>query len=153
MHNGPAIEVRFRSSESTIQSIDLKLRQAPGLFWEAPDASPKLKKQIEAWLKSYARGENPETILPLEFKNLPPFTTSVLRELSSIPFGKTVSYQELAMRLGNPKAARAVGQGCGRNPFPLIIPCHRVLAAHKGLGGFSCGLPIKECLLEFEEIL
>jgi methylated-DNA-[protein]-cysteine S-methyltransferase len=81
-----------------------------------------------------------------------PFHLQVWRELREIPPGKTVSYQELARRLGKPLAARAVGQACGANPIPLIIPCHRVIAANGTLGGFSSGLERKRWLLEHEQV-
>jgi O-6-methylguanine DNA methyltransferase len=70
--------------------------------------------------------------------------------MRAIPFGKTLSYQEIALSIGNPKACRAVGGACGANPIPLLIPCHRVLAAHKHLGGFSGGLDWKIKLLTRE---
>ena len=64
--------------------------------------------------------------------------------------GKTVSYQELATMTGHPKSARAAGSACGRNPCPLIIPCHRVITSAGKLGGFTAGLEIKKLLLAFE---
>jgi O-6-methylguanine DNA methyltransferase len=94
--------------------------------------------------------------LPLALDDVPldlrgtPFQLRVWQELGKIPPGETVSYQELARRLGNPKAARAVGQACGANPLPLIVPCHRVIAANGTLGGFSSGLEHKRWLLAHE---
>ena len=79
-----------------------------------------------------------------------PFQRRVWQELRRIPRGQTISYKELAQRIGNPKACRAVGQANGRNPIPLIIPCHRVIAADGGLGGFSSGLERKRWLLRHE---
>ncbi len=79
-----------------------------------------------------------------------PFQLRVWQELRRIPRGKTISYGELARRVGNPKASRAVGQANGRNPLPLIVPCHRVIAADGGLGGFSSGLDHKRWLLHHE---
>ena len=80
------------------------------------------------------------------------FQQSVWKALTKIPVGKTVTYAELAQRVGKPKASRAVGSACGKNPIPLIVPCHRVLASNGGLGGFSSGLPVKKDLLKAEGI-
>jgi methylated-DNA-[protein]-cysteine S-methyltransferase len=79
-----------------------------------------------------------------------PFQLRVWQELRRIPRGQTISYKELARRLGNPKASRAVGQANGTNPLPLIIPCHRVINANGGLGGYSSGLERKRWLLRHE---
>ena len=79
-----------------------------------------------------------------------PFQLRVWQELQRIPRGQAISYKELAHRVGNPKATRAVGQANGRNPIPLIIPCHRVIAADGSLGGYSSGLDRKRWLLRHE---
>jgi methylated-DNA-[protein]-cysteine S-methyltransferase len=79
-----------------------------------------------------------------------PFQLQVWQELRRIPRGQTISYKELARRVGNPKASRAVGQANGLNPLPLIIPCHRVINADGSLGGYSSGLDRKEWLLKHE---
>ncbi|MDE2029837.1 MAG: methylated-DNA--[protein]-cysteine S-methyltransferase [Alphaproteobacteria bacterium] len=78
------------------------------------------------------------------------FQHKVWREMAKIPSGSVRSYGEIARRIGNPKAARAVGAACGANPVPYIVPCHRVVAANGGLGGFSGGLDIKKKLLRVE---
>jgi methylated-DNA-[protein]-cysteine S-methyltransferase len=75
---------------------------------------------------------------------------SVLEELQKIPYGTTASYSDIAVRIGNPKAVRAVGAANARNPIPIIIPCHRVIGAHGDLTGFGGGLPTKEALLRLE---
>lgn len=100
-------------------------------------------------LKSYFAGELRNFELPL----LPEgtyFQKSVWTELRNIPYGETVSYQELAKRVGKPKAARAVGAANGANPIPIIIPCHRVIGGDGSLTGFGGGLPLKRKLLELE---
>jgi methylated-DNA-[protein]-cysteine S-methyltransferase len=79
-----------------------------------------------------------------------PFQLRVWQELRRIPWGQTISYGELARRLGNPKASRAVGQANAVNPIPLIIPCHRVIAGDGSLGGYSSGLDRKLWLLRHE---
>ena len=94
--------------------------------------------------------------LPTDFATLTldprgtPFQLRVWQELRRIPWGQTISYGELARRVGNPKASRAVGQANAVNPIPLIIPCHRVIAADGSLGGYSSGLDRKSWLLRHE---
>jgi methylated-DNA-[protein]-cysteine S-methyltransferase len=78
------------------------------------------------------------------------FQLAVLKELQKIPYGTTVSYGDIARRIGRPKAVRAVGAANGRNPIPVIIPCHRVIGSGGQLTGFGGGLPTKEHLLRLE---
>lgn len=78
------------------------------------------------------------------------FQRRVWRELSAIPAGSTLSYRELALRVGNPKGVRAVAQANGANRLALVIPCHRVINADGRLGGYGAGLAIKQALLEHE---
>ena len=77
------------------------------------------------------------------------FRLKVYQEMQKIPYGKSITYSDLACKVGSPKAFRAVGTACGKNPLPLIIPCHRV-KAQSGLGGFTGGLDIKRFLLNLE---
>jgi methylated-DNA-[protein]-cysteine S-methyltransferase len=93
---------------------------------------------------------------PTDFRDLPldlqgtPFQLRVWQELRRIPWGDTISYRELARRAGSPRAFRAVGQANACNPIPIIIPCHRVISADGGLGGYSSGLWRKRWLLDHE---
>ena len=77
------------------------------------------------------------------------FRLEVFQEMIKIPYGECISYSYLAKKVGNPKAYRAVGTSCGKNPLPLVVPCHRVVSK-TGLGGFTGGLDIKRFLLELE---
>jgi methylated-DNA-[protein]-cysteine S-methyltransferase len=79
-----------------------------------------------------------------------PFQLSVLRALQRVPYGETISYGELARRIGKPKAYRAVGAANAHNPLPIVIPCHRVIGSNGSLVGFGGGLDIKQKLLDFE---
>lgn len=79
-----------------------------------------------------------------------PFQMEVWQRLRDIPYGQTISYGELARRIGNPKASRAVGLANGSNPIPIVIPCHRVIGSNGKLTGYGGGLPIKEKLLALE---
>lgn len=78
------------------------------------------------------------------------FQVSVLEALLDIPYGKTVSYGDIAKRIGRPKAVRAVGAANGRNPLPIVVPCHRVIGSTGDLTGFGGGLDTKEALLRME---
>lgn len=100
-------------------------------------------------LREYFRGRRTEFDLPLELEGTP-FQRAVWRGLQEIPYGQTISYGELARRIGNPKASRAVGAANHCNPVPIVIPCHRVIGSNGKLVGFGGGLPVKEALLELE---
>jgi methylated-DNA-[protein]-cysteine S-methyltransferase len=100
-------------------------------------------------LREYFSGRRREFDLPLEPSGTA-FQKSVWRRLQEIPYGATISYGELARRVGNPKASRAVGAANGKNPLPIVVPCHRVIGANGKLVGFGGGLPIKHALLELE---
>ena len=79
------------------------------------------------------------------------FQVAVWQAISQIPVGRVATYQEIAVRVGRPQAVRAVGTACGANPFPFLIPCHRVVATN-GMGGYGYGLELKRQLLQFEAI-
>ena len=100
-------------------------------------------------LTEYVAGERQEFDLPLKL-NGTEFQMSVLHALQEIPYGETTSYAEIAERIGRPKAVRAVGAANGRNPIPIIVPCHRVIGSHGELTGFGGGLDTKEALLRLE---
>ena len=100
-------------------------------------------------LDEYFRGERSEFNLSLAPHGTP-FQLEVLDALLKIPYGETCSYQDIAMRIGRDKAVRAVGAANGRNPLPIVIPCHRVIGANGSLTGFGGGLDVKKFLLELE---
>ena len=102
-----------------------------------------------AELKEYFAGKRQEFSIETRPEGTD-FQLSVWRELQKVPYGKTVSYGELAEMVGNPKASRAVGAANGANPIPIVIPCHRVIGASGGLTGFGGGLDVKQFLLELE---
>src|ERR1700730_12316431 len=100
-------------------------------------------------LHAYFGGELEKFDLPLAPEGTP-FQLGVWLGLCDIPYGETISYGELAGRIGNPKASRAVGLANGSNPIPIVIPCHRVIGSNGKLTGYGGGLPIKEKLLALE---
>ena len=101
-------------------------------------------------LQAYFAGELENFDLPLGPEGTP-FQQKVWNELCRIPYGETISYGELAKRIGNPNASRAVGLANGSNPIPIVIPCHRVIGSNGKLTGYGGGLPIKEKLLAVEK--
>jgi methylated-DNA-[protein]-cysteine S-methyltransferase len=100
-------------------------------------------------LTEYFDGQRKAFDLPLRPDGTE-FQLDVLRELQKIPYGTTVSYRDIAERIGRPKAVRAVGAANGRNPLPIVIPCHRVIGSSGDLTGFGGGLATKEALLRLE---
>ena len=146
--SSPSILVRAQG-EKGLSRIALSLPEEPGFFLESHIEEEETRAALIAWLSAYALRR------PVHFDYRPPaghrpsFAQCVLDKLRAIPFGATVTYGELAAIAGNGKAARAVGSVCRKNSLPLIVPCHRVVAARHE-GGFSCGLEIKRRLLTFE---
>ena len=108
--------------------------------------------EVQRQLSAYFTGQLRQFDLPL-FLTGTAFQKSVWHHLSTIPFGKTQTYGQLAANLGSPKASRAVGGANGRNPIAIILPCHRVIGANGALTGFGGGLPTKEYLLRHEGVL
>ena len=134
--------LRLVSDGSAIREI--RLSDAPG-----PGCPDELTRQACRELEEYFAGTRRSFDLPLD----PPgtaFQKRVWQTLRDVPFGRTVTYGQLAAAVGNPGAARAVGGALGQNPILILIPCHRVLAA-TGIGGFSAGLACKRILLALEE--
>ena len=122
----------------------------PGKQWQEGDGGvlPAARRQLE----EYFAGTRREFKLPLSPGGTD-FQRRVWRELADIPYGSTWSYRDIAHRIGRPTATRAVGAANGRNPLPIVVPCHRVIGADGSLTGFSGGLPIKVFLLRLEGAL
>ena len=89
--------------------------------------------------------------LPLALEDYTDFQRLVWKELTFIPLGDTASYKEIAIAIDRPGSCRAVGNACGQNMYPIIIPCHRVISGNGTIGGFSADIRIKKWLLEFEK--
>jgi len=130
-------EVWFESGKHP-KSLDPRWSHAPGRLAFA-----------RVQLQEYFAGERQTFALPLHPLGTP-FQLSVWRELARIPYGATISYGEMARRIGQPQAVRAVGAANGRNPLPIVLPCHRVIGADGSLTGFGGGLPTKQFLLSME---
>jgi len=113
--------------------------------------SHQQEEEVIEWFRSFFCGKQLPFPLPLEINHLGTFTRDVLAKLQKIPFATTQSYSDVAASLENTNSSRAVGNACRVNPFPLIIPCHRVI--HKGgsIGEFAYGTSMKQALIEFEK--
>jgi O-6-methylguanine DNA methyltransferase len=110
---------------------------------------PALLAPVRAQLAAYADGDLRTFDVPLAPRGTP-FQLRVWEELGRIPYGQTISYGELARRLGNPKLTRAVGAANGANPISIIVPCHRVIRGDGSLTGYAGGLELKQALLALE---
>jgi methylated-DNA-[protein]-cysteine S-methyltransferase len=124
--------------------------QAAGKCRSKADDVPTVIKETATQLEEYFAGERTDFDVTMELDGTA-FQRSVWRELTRIPYGTTISYKELARRVGRPNGPRAVGQANGRNPIPIIVPCHRVVASD-GIGGYGGGLPMKRALLAVEGV-
>ena len=118
----------------------------PGM--NSKDQNPIIKKTIQQ-LDEYFAGKRKNFDIHFDLGGTD-FQKKVWQELCKIPFDQTISYAELARRVGNPKASRAVGNANGKNPIPIIIPCHRVVKSDGSLGGYSSGITKKKQLLKLE---
>ncbi len=129
-------------------------RRIVGRHPGATEGSPPsyVKQAIDAIGRQLAGGRSDLPRIPLDMDGVPAFARCVYQEARSIPAGTTITYGQLAARIGNLGAARAVGQALGRNPFPIVVPCHRIVAAGGRIGGFSAegGVRTKQRLLAIE---
>jgi len=121
--------------------------------WRGPDASWQQSDApfaaVREQIAEYFAGERQQFDLPLKLAGTP-FQQRVWQELVRIPFGTTITYAQLAQRVGKPTASRAVGHANGRNPISIIVPCHRVIGADGKLTGYAGGVDKKQWLLAWE---
>jgi len=138
---------RFGSSEAFVKIGSAEIRSK----MKDTEAQQKILSSAIGQLADYFGGRLKTFKIRKDHAGLTEFEKKVLQELDKIPCGKTSSYQEIAKKVGKPKAARAVGNAVGRNPFSLITPCHRVIKSDGSLGGFGAGPSIKKDLLIHEK--
>jgi len=141
--------VRFVGEEQTLSSLGFKDGRENMLPADCPASFGHLLKAM-CWLQSYF-SRQPLPAMPALHLEGTPFQMRVWQILRQIPYGHTVTYGEIARKIGMPKAAQAVGQAVGANPIAVLVPCHRVLGA-KGLGGYAYGLDAKCELLAIEDL-
>lgn len=109
----------------------------------------ELIKQAYKQLDEYFKGERDSFDLPLKVVGTD-FQKAVYREMAKVPYGKVITYKDLAIAANSPKAFRAVGSACNKNKFSIILPCHRIVGSNKDLVGYGGGLLVKTYLLEHE---
>lgn len=138
----------------------LELRDEAAMLQRlADDVSPRMLEAparldpVRRELDEYFQGRRSRFDVPIDWSPMGDFQRRILKATAAIPFGGHLSYGEVAERAGNPRAFRAAGTALGRNPIPIVIPCHRVWAAGGKLGGYTGGLERKRLLLELEGAL
>ena len=148
----PIGALRLVGDEDSIVRIDLPNAAArpADAAWRVADGDlPAALRTAKDQLAEYFGGDRRRFELPLAAEGTP-FQRRVWDALCEIPYGETTSYGELAQRIGEPKASRAVGAANGRNPIAIVVPCHRVIGADGRLTGYGGGLPTKQALLDLE---
>ena len=143
--NTPVGPVLIKASAQGITEVDFVDSQCEQLH------PGELTRRCKWQLQEYFDGKRKSFDLPLDLQGTK-FQRSVWDRLTNIPFGKAVSYRDIANLLNNPKAVRAVGAANGKNPVAIIVPCHRVIGADRSLTGYAGGLHRKSWLLEHEGI-
>jgi methylated-DNA-[protein]-cysteine S-methyltransferase len=139
--------LRIKYADEPIEGVlaDVAARVSPRIL-RAPARTDEARHELEAYFGLRRRSFN----LPIDWSLVHGFAGRILRRTAGIPFGDVRSYGQLAAQAGSPRAARAVGNALGSNPIPIVVPCHRVLHADGGLGGYSGGLDRKRYLLALE---
>ena len=145
---GPLLLLSDATSLTGLHTDNDKHRPAVQPDWVRDDYAVPFA-EVKAQLRAYFEGRLTTFDLPLAAQGTE-FQMTVWRELRNIPFGETISYAELARRIGRPTASRAVGHSNARNPISIIVPCHRVIGADKSLTGYAGGLDRKRMLLALE---
>ena len=141
----PIGTVYFAANDKGIVSVDFGVSETQFFaqiqknFGTTPEYDPALLTHPASCIKDYLQGKSTTLDLPFDIHALTPFQQQVLLAALQIPRGQVYTYADIARKIGNPKAVRAVGQALGRNPVPIVIPCHRVVAANCKLGGYSGG--------------
>lgn len=145
----PIGRISITTTENALTEIRfLGGKMLPDGEFDAP-ASRGLMAEVLRQLRAYFNGKLRRFDLPLDPQGTP-FQLRVWKELQKIPYGETQSYLQIAQAIGKPTGSRAVGMANGRNPIPIVIPCHRVIGASGKLVGFGGGLPTKQRLLLLE---
>lgn len=134
------------------QIIRILIEESSTYLWSISGQSPPvLTKKIENWMEAYFSKTDAlsHVNIPLSWEKISPFMKKVLETVAKISSGNTATYGEIAEMIGSPRAYRAVANCCRLNPFPLLVPCHRVVAK-TGIGGYAYGLSLKQMLLQHE---
>lgn len=148
VENGGAVCALHIGAKGVKQLLH-RLEQTHGA---APRHDPRSAPVARKELRAYFAGSLVRFTCPVDLSAGTAFQQRVWHTLRKIPWGRTWSYGQVAAAVGNERACRAVGSANGRNPIPIIVPCHRVVNADGGLGGFGSGLDVKKALLRLESI-
>lgn len=121
-------------------------------YWDSVSGSQRntFSDNVFSQVQEYFAGKRKEFNVEIDISGRTPFHQKILRETQTIAYGNLRTYKQIAEAIGNPKAARAVGSACNRNPIHLIIPCHRIIGANGTLTGYAAGIEIKQQLLNLE---
>lgn len=144
----PIGKIGVAAEEEFLTKIFFKIADLPEQ-WQRGDQN-SLLREAQAQMDAYFAGKLREFDLPL-YAEMSDFSMAVLEATLEIPYGQVTTYGEMAARLGKPNAARAVGNALNHNPFPIVIPCHRIVGATGALTGYAGGLESKKFLLEMEQ--
>jgi methylated-DNA-[protein]-cysteine S-methyltransferase len=148
--DSPAGRLRITATASGLASLSfVGERAAESVTWEQGAKTARILRETAHQLSEYFERKRRDFKLPLAPRGTE-FQLAVWRGLRRIPYGTTISYGELARRLGNPESVRAVAAANGANPIAIIVPCHRVIGADGSLTGYGGGLRAKKLLLELE---
>lgn len=125
------VAIEYNGSEETFRGYLARITKG------SPQRSAERVAEIKAQVLSYLTGRTSHIQVDVDLSGIPQFQRRVLEETRKVPRGQVSTYAEIARRIGNPKAVRAVGQALRRNPVPIVVPCHRVIASDGSLGGYS----------------
>ncbi len=146
----------IRSKKLPPLRIDCKNGHVSAVHWNNRASTrrptPKSLKPLRRDLEAYFAGECVDFDWPFDWEQGTPFQQEVWQALRRVPYGETRSYAWIAEQVGRPQAVRAVGNANGRNPFSLVVPCHRIICSDGSIGGYTGGLAIKQRLLEIERL-
>lgn len=142
------VRLSYPGEGTASQLQELADRISPRIL-KAPERTDDVRRQLDAYFAGRRRAFD----VPVDWRLVRGFAGDVLRATVRIPFGTVSSYREIAIRAGSPNAYRAAGNALGSNPMPIVVPCHRVLHAGGGLGGYTGGLDRKRYLLHLEGVL
>ena len=142
------VRLSYPGEEVEAQLQQIAQRVSPRIL-EAPERTDAVRRQLD----DYFEGRRTSFEVPIDWRLVRGFAGDVLRATARIPFGAISTYRDVAARAGSPRAYRAAGNALGSNPVPIVVPCHRVLHAGGGLGGYTGGLDRKRQLLRLEGVL
>jgi methylated-DNA-[protein]-cysteine S-methyltransferase len=142
------IRIAYNAEESTDAALAELARRISPRVVEAPAALDEVRRELD----QYFEGKRTHFEIPIDWRLHDGFGRRVLKATARIPFGKVITYGDVAAKAGSPRGYRAAGNALGSNRMPIVVPCHRVVAAGGKIGGYTGGLERKEYLLELEGV-